>query len=138
MAAIYDVTLIASDLKTFARAKFRDVGGLVGTTVTLPLLLDEEYQGFIARLGPNEGLAQLAESLAANYAQKIDEYAEAGGISVAWPDRPEFYLELAASIRKNGIDGGAGGQIVSGVPLTPNSSTDCRLRFAGDCGCGCD
>lgn len=128
MAATYDPTLIATDIVSFARLKFRDVGGLSGTTVTLPLLQDEEYQGLIARLGEREGLAQAAESLAASFAQKVASYAQAGGIDVTWPKRPDFYLELAKSIRINGISG-ASASLYAGRPVTSTPCNDERLTF---------
>lgn len=133
MAATYDSTAIATSIISFARARFRDVGGLSGTTVTKPLLLDEEYQGFIDRLGTQEGLAIAAESLAASYAQKIQSYGEAGGIDIVWPKRPEFYLQLRDSIRKYGVDGGVTGSLYAGAPALPTPLTDDRLKLDPYC-----
>lgn len=128
MPATYDPALIATNILHYARAQFRDVGGLQGTTVTLPLLQDEEYSGFVARFGEVEGLAKLAESLAANFAQKVSKYAQAGGIDVAWPNRPDFYLKLALNIRTYGVGDGASG-LYAGRPVTPTPANDERLAF---------
>lgn len=132
MSATYDAEEIATDIISYARARFRDVGRLSGTTVGAPLLQDEEYQGFVTLLGAREGLAQLAETLAASFAQKVQRYAESGGIAVQWPARPDFYLELAASIRTNGVgaleDGGTYG-LYGGAPALPDYDTDARLTM---------
>jgi len=128
MSASYDPTLIATSILSYARARFRDVGGLSGTTVTKPLLQDEEYSGFIARLGEREGLAQAAESLAASFAQKVQSFAEAGGVDISWPRRPDFYLALAKSIRIHGVDMGSSAYVVhAGSPSLPQYGVDGRL-----------
>jgi hypothetical protein len=128
MAATYDATTIATDIISYARARFRDVGGLSGTTVTKPLLSDEEYQGFIDRMGEQEGLAQAALALAASFAQKVKEFAQAGGIDVAWPDRPGFYTDLADDIRRRGIDM-VSATLYAYAPDTPSLITDERLEL---------
>lgn len=101
MSANYDQTLPTR--LSQARFLFRDVGGLIAGVVTIPLLQDEEYLGAMATWGENEGLAKCAESLAASFAQKVRHFSQGGGISVDWPDRSTFYLDLAKSIRLNGI-----------------------------------
>lgn len=131
MSAFYDPTSTTS-LISYARNRFRDVGGLSGTTVTKPLLLDEEYQMFVTRCGDREGLAQAAEALAATFAQKVKEYSESGGIDVIWPDRPKFYLDLAASIRTYGIDMSNGG-VRAWAPVTPTPCNDRRLVLEPGC-----
>lgn len=92
-----------------ARFLFKDYNGFVdnGTApfvVLKPLVFNEEYAGAIRVWGEDEGLAKVAENLASNFAQKIKKYANTrGGTSVEWPDRPDFYLQLAMSIRTNGF-----------------------------------
>ena len=137
MIATYSASNIATNLISYARSRFRDVGGLEGNTVTLPLLFDEEYQGFIDRLGAREGLAQAAESLASTFAQKVIHFSETGGDSVNWPNRPDFYLKLRDSIRTYGVGGfGASGDIASQLigksPKTPTPRTDLRLALQPD------
>jgi hypothetical protein len=132
MSASYYADEIATELVSYARSRFRDVGGLRGSTVTKPLLQDEEYQGFIDRLGAREGLAQAAEALAATFAQKVNQYAQAGGVDVAWPNRPDFYLELRDSIRAYGVGDVGTGQLVANSPVTPTPRNDLRLILHPD------
>lgn len=129
MSATYDATAIATDIISYARARFRDVGGLSGTTVTLPLLQDEEYQGFITRCGTQEGLAQAALSLAADFAQKVQRYSRAGGTSVDWPSRPKFYQDLALDLRTWGLTGQSGSGTAAFAPVTPSPCNDDRLQM---------
>ena len=126
MTATYDATTIGTNLISYARSRFRDVAGLVGTTVTKPLMFDEEYQGLVDRLGAREGLAQAAEALAANYAQRINHFAQSGDVDVTWPNRPDFYLKLAQNIRTYGVEMSAGG-VYAGRPITPSPLNDKRL-----------
>ncbi|MBW3635368.1 MAG: hypothetical protein KY445_02735 [Armatimonadetes bacterium] len=117
MAATYDFSL--PTLLDQARFLFRDVGGLENGVVTKPLLENEEYLGAVRVWGDVEGLAKVAESLASSFAQKVKKYANTrGGTSVEWPDRPDFYLQLAASIRTNGV-----GTMVmmAGAPALPSA-----------------
>jgi hypothetical protein len=129
MAATYDATAIATDIISYARMRFHDVGRLSGTTVGAPLLLDEEYQGLITKLGAQEGLAQAAESLAASFAQKVQHYAESGGISIQWPSRPDFYAKLATSIRMHGVGGTSYGNAEAGNTDLPTPLNDPRLAL---------
>lgn len=130
MAATYNPEALATDILSYARARFRDVGGYADGIVGRPLLQDEEYYGFIERLGDREGLAQAAEALAAQYAQRVQRYGEAGGIDVTWPRRPEFYLSLAENIRRYGVDNRDGSsQVRASAPPLPTYRTDQRLAL---------
>jgi hypothetical protein len=129
MAATYDASSISTNIVSYARARFRDVGGLSGTVVGKPLMLDEEYQGFVSRLGNAEGLAQAAEALAAGFAQKVQQFSESGGVDVVWPRRAEFYLELARNIRLYGVDMTNGALVGAYAPTTPIIETDERLML---------
>lgn len=132
MPATYNPSAIATDLISYARTRFHDVAQLEGDgpgyTVGRPLLLDEEYQGFIDRCGAQEGLAQASEALGAQYAQKVAKYAQAGGIAIEWPKRPEFYAALANTIRKFGIDSSSNGIYGWSCPA-PTPENDERLAL---------
>jgi hypothetical protein len=132
MAATYDETLIATSLRDRLRLRFRDIGGLSGTTVTKPLLNDEAYDGLLDAYSanPREGAAQIALTLAAVFAQRVQSYAKSGDIDVVWPKRPEFYERQALDLRKYGVeDTGAGGSY-AGVPDLPSYTDDERIELA--------
>lgn len=125
MAATYSPDL--SRQLDQARFIFRDYNGYIeqGSTpyaVSRPLVQDEEYLGAIAVWGEDEGLAKVAENLASNFAQKVISYANSQeGTSVRWPDRPSFYLELAASIRENGFSTTTtNAKLATGAPALPS------------------
>jgi hypothetical protein len=128
MAATYDSSLIATNIIYFARARLFDFAGLSGTIVTKPLFQDEVYQGFIDRLGDREGLAQCSEALGAVFAQKVQKYAESGGIDIMWPARPQIYFDVAKSIRINGVDM-VNASLYAGQPITSTPCNDARLRL---------
>ena len=129
MAATFDPTAIATDIISYARARFRDVAGLDGTTVTRPLFTDEEYQGFIDRAGNEaEGLAQAALAMAAVFNLKVQSYGQAQGESVTWPRRAEFYERLAADFRVWGVAGN-NRNLRAGSPALPTCETDDRLAL---------
>lgn len=128
MSATYDPALIATSTRDYARLRFRDIGGLSGTTVTKPFLSDEEYDGLIALSGVQEGLVQIALAIAAIFNQKVQQYREAGGIDVVWPQRAQFYERQAADIRTYGLNGGST-SLRAGAPVTPTPLNDERLRL---------
>lgn len=63
-------------------------------------LSDEEINSLIAQYGYAEGVAQLAEGLAVQFAQEPDQYDDEGGVKVRWGDRIKAWLELARSLRQ--------------------------------------
>lgn len=75
----------------------------VAGPVTDPLLLDAVIQAKVDALGYVEALAQLAESLAARFAQQPDEYSESGGLRFKWSERVTQWLELARRARSGQI-----------------------------------
>lgn len=133
MAATYDSSALDSSTRDYLRLRLRDIGGLSGTTVTKPLLGDEEYNGLLARHEGNarEGAAQCALAIAAVFAQRVQSYARAGGIDVVWPKRVEFYERAALDFRRYGVTGGANaGGSYAGAPETPDYADDERLVLA--------
>lgn len=79
---------------------------------------DEQYVAVLSLAGSEDlATAQMAESLAAEFAQKPDSYSESGGISVRWSERVKTWLSLASGIRTSltaaaGGQGGVSGQMV--------------------------
>lgn len=77
----------------------------VSGPVTDPLLIDAVIQAKIDGLGYVEALAQLAESLAARYANLPDEYQQGGtnGLRYSWGERVAQWLKLAERARAGKI-----------------------------------
>ena len=86
----YDPT--STDDLDVARRELGDIGAT-------ELRDDAEYDALIAAYGLNEAIARLAASLAAEYARKPDRVTLSNGLSVAWSERVQSWLALAARYR---------------------------------------
>jgi hypothetical protein len=118
MAATYDQGLpTAKDRARFAVADL-DVPDNA-------LRQDENYYAVLALAGDERlGIALMAESLAAEFAQRVDSFSESGGISVRWSERVKTWLALAKTIRDAwAVDVGAGeGATVEAVAIRANGT----------------
>ena len=133
MAATYDESLLATSLRDRLRLRLRDYEALTGTTVGEPLLNDEAYDGLLTFYAANlrEGAAQIALAIAGIFAQRVQQFARAGGISVVWPKQVEFYERAALDFRKYGVVGASvSGASYAGAPSLPAYADDERLILA--------
>ena len=89
MPATYDITLPTS--KDRARNQLGDID------MSAPLRMDEEILSQIALYGETGGIAKLARSLAAEYAQQPVSI-NAQGVGVSWSERVKTWLDLAARL----------------------------------------
>ncbi|MEN6583051.1 MAG: hypothetical protein ABFD54_11425 [Armatimonadota bacterium] len=95
MTATYDPTL--PTLRDHIRLALGD------TDTTNPLVQDETINAKLTTCGYCEALAQLAEALASEFAQRPDSYAESGGLTVKWGERVQAWQDLADSARSGKI-----------------------------------
>lgn len=68
-----------------------------------PLLADETIEGMLSAHPYGEALAQLAESLIAEYGQRPSEYGESGGVRLTWGDRVSAWRRIADDARAGKI-----------------------------------
>jgi hypothetical protein len=102
MAASYNPALID------ALDRVRRIVGDID--MAMPLMQDEEYNAILVAY-PNEAdaAATVLENLAAQYANRPQSIAEAGGMSVVWGDRAKTWLALALRLRQlRATDSGSG------------------------------
>jgi hypothetical protein len=71
--------------------------------ITNPLLQDEIIDAKLAMFGYPESLAQLCESLIAEYGQRPDEYSESGGVRIKWGARIAAWQKIADNARAGKI-----------------------------------
>jgi hypothetical protein len=100
--------------------------------ITDPLLQDATIDALLDSLGYVQALAQLADSLATEYAQRPDEYREAGGQGFKWSERVKSWREVASMARAGKIRvpgttrlsrrGVAAGQMTAQTSLTDTPS----------------
>lgn len=116
MVATFDNTLPTPKDRMRAAVGDRDVPANA-------LRQDEEYEAVWVQQGGDERLATavVAEGLAAEYAQRVDAFAESGGISVRWGERVKTWLALAAGLREAlaASATGAGAGMVTAVLVRP-------------------
>jgi hypothetical protein len=96
ITATFDITL--PTLKDHIRLALGDAAAATGS-VTGALLQDASIQTKLAQCGYLEALAQLAESLIAQYGQQPDEYDERGGIRLKWSERINAWKTIADHAR---------------------------------------
>ncbi len=69
-----------------------------------PLLSDETIDAKLATFGFLEGLAQLADSLVALFAQEPDHYSEgSAGLAAQWSGRADAWRQVAADCRSGRV-----------------------------------
>lgn len=73
------------------------------TDTDAPLLQDETIAAKLAALPYCEALAQLADGLATEFAQRPDQYEESGGVQITWSERVTAWQKLAADARAGKI-----------------------------------
>ena len=126
MAATYNPT--EPIIRDVIRGILQDVDNLTGSAVGDPRLQDETIDARVSRFGEVEGAAKCAESIAAFWSKEVVRYGQAGEDTAFASDRHRFYLNLAQSIRANGLGGAAAGSSVrAGAPALPQYGVDNRL-----------
>ena len=89
--------------------------------ITEPLLQDETIDAKLAAWGYSEALAQLADALATEYAQRPDSYQEYQGLTMRWSERVSAWRELAKLARSGKI--GVPGQTAMKTGIAIASTT---------------
>lgn len=94
----YDPTL--QGLKDEARMRIGDTGAIRDESGDSTwFVTDEAITATIEKYGFSEGVAILAESLAAEYAHQPDSYTDDAGTQIKWSSRIDALNHLAASMR---------------------------------------
>lgn len=132
MAASYDPTLPT------IRDRIRHT--LADTNMTTPLRQDEEYEAVIGlHTEWKLAAADMAESLANQFAQEVDTFGESGGVSVSWKERVGAWQATARRLRaevalaEQGANEGVPGLLGSSAPIRADrlAHTEYRRRTAG-------
>lgn len=129
MAATYDVA--EPTIKDVIRGVLDDRDdydadtGVVGD----PRLQDETIEARIVRFGENEAAAKCAETLASYWAKEVVRYQAGSEESVFASNRHNFYLQLAQSLRANGLSAASSILAYAGSPALPTPCTDARLAL---------
>jgi len=74
------------------------------TDVATPLLVDSTIDAKLGLFSYSEAVAQLAEALISQFAQKPSDYTDKNGVSIKWSERVKAWRELVLNCRASAVE----------------------------------